>query len=214
MRTHSRVLAEPAVEPFLIDDEGSLVEGQSWFVYLFALMDCSAFKVGFSRNPLQRICTFSRRFFERFDLSQSLLLELAQCEQARMLEAEIKTMLAQHRIEAPTWVPAMAGGQTEWFSAVYFGDAAARLDACRRECTVHAFDHFRAGLERGCRSFEHWAWNESQRVCEAWSSAQRGYAVRDHIVALRDWLDAYAHFDLPVFADQPEVMRFVRDIVR
>ena len=48
----------------------------SWFVYLFALTDCSAFKVGFSCNPFQRIHTFSRRYYERFDVRQSLLLRL------------------------------------------------------------------------------------------------------------------------------------------
>ena len=39
----------------------------AWYVYLFALTDCSAFKVGFSCNPFQRIHTFSRRYYERFD---------------------------------------------------------------------------------------------------------------------------------------------------
>ena len=48
----------------------------AWFVYLFALTDCSAFKVGFSCNPFQRIHAFCRRYYERFDVRQSLLLRL------------------------------------------------------------------------------------------------------------------------------------------
>ena len=63
--------------------------GRPWFVYLFALSDCSAFKVGFSRSPLQRIYAFSRRYFESFDLSQSRLLPVGGCDEARFIEAAI-----------------------------------------------------------------------------------------------------------------------------
>src|SRR5688500_235229 len=73
------------------------------FVYLFALADCSAFKVGFSNNPLQRIYTFSRRYFERFDLHQSQVLQLVTGDDARAAEAALKTELAEFRAESPSW---------------------------------------------------------------------------------------------------------------
>ena len=64
-------------EPALLGTHDAISgHSRSWFVYLLALTDCSGFKVGFSCNPLQRIHTFSRRYFERFDLHGSLLLEL------------------------------------------------------------------------------------------------------------------------------------------
>ena len=99
----------------------------AWFVYLFALTDCSAFKVGFSCNPFQRIHTFSRRYYERFDVGQSLLLRLDTEADARAIEATLKRELAEFRAESPAWVPLEAGGQTEWFSAVQFGRAEQRL---------------------------------------------------------------------------------------
>jgi hypothetical protein len=203
-------------ESFLLEEQPAA--GRSWFVYLFALADCSAFKVGFTCNPLQRIATFSRRYFEQFDLGQSVLVELPHCDAARALEAELKLTLAAHRAEAPPWVPSLAGGHTEWFGAVYFGDAEARLRSVivGRELArvTSAFDLLRVELERVSRSFEAWAFNQAQRVCDASSSALRGYAVRDESSALRDWLDAYRYFDLVLFADEPQVHAFVRQSAR
>jgi hypothetical protein len=167
---------------------------------------------------LQRICTFSRRYFEHFDLGQSVLLELPHCEAARAIEAELKITFAPHRAEAPAWVPVLAGGHTEWFGAVYFGEAEARLRSVvaghEPALVTSAFEAFRADLERARASFEAWAYAQAQRVCESWSSAQRGYAVKDPSGALRDWLDAYRHFDLPLFAEEPQVHAFVRQSAR
>ena len=148
----------------------------SWFVYLYALSDCSAFKVGFTCHPLQRISTFSRRYFERFDLPQSLLLQLDDEAGARALESALKTELAAFRAEAPSWVPLEAGGHTEWFGSVYFGQAesrvrAAALDASRVLC---AFDYVRAELDRSLASFELWAWRRAQEAVELRAAAHRG----------------------------------------
>jgi hypothetical protein len=203
---------------FLLEGEEQSAESRCWFVYLLALADCSAFKVGFSCNPLQRLATFSRRYFEYFDLGQSVLLELPHCELARALEAQLKAELAAHRAEAPPWIRPEAGGHTEWFGAVYFSEAEARLRSVNatheRAHVTSAFDFLRAELERVRASFEGWACSQAQRVCDAWSSAQRGYAVRDQSGALRDWLDAYRYFDVPLFADEPQVEQLVRQSAR
>lgn len=203
------------IDAFLLD-RGEPADSRPWFVYLFALTDCSAFKVGFSCNPLQRICTFTRRYFELFDLQQSLLLELPHRELARALEAMIKTEFAAHRAQAPAWVPLEAGGHTEWFSAVYFGEAEARLRACivPPANVSSAFDAFRAQLERLSAPFEAWAAAQGQRAYDSWSSARRGYAVRDHVAPLRDWLDAYRYFDLPLFVDEPQALALIRQSAR
>jgi hypothetical protein len=192
--------------------------GESWFVYLFALTDCSAFKVGFSCNPLQRIHTFSRRYYERFDLRQSRLLQVGTQADARAIEAALKEELAEFRSECPPWVPCEAGGHTEWFSAVYFGQAEDRL---RGFMQAHAIaqltdtaDYIRAELERMSLSFEPWAWSQAQLVCEARSSVYTARAALQLADSLRDWLDAYRYFDLPLFKDDPAVRGFVADTVR
>jgi T5orf172 domain len=193
-------------------------DGAAWFVYLLALVDCSAFKVGFSCNPLQRIYSFSRRYYERFDLRQSRLLPVRTEGYARVIEAALKTELAEFRSECPAWVPAEAGGHTEWFSAVYFGQAEERLRSFMQAHEVSQLtdtaDYVRAELDRLCAAFEPWAWSQAQHVCDAQSSPYTARTAAEIAGSLRDWLDAYRYFDVPLFKDDPAVLDFVTDSVR
>jgi hypothetical protein len=206
-------------EPIMLDEHAELFrQGESWFVYLFALSDCSAFKVGFSCNPLQRIYSFSHRYFERFDLGQSLILQRNDCTDARAAEAALKAELGEFRMDSPPWVPCEAGGRTEWFSAVYFGNAEERLraflpghDAAQ---LASMSDFIRRELVRLSSSFELWVWRQAQYVCDGWASASRARAQIDAAGSLRDWLDAYRYFDVPLFVDDPAVLQFVRDCAR
>ena len=190
----------------------------AWFVYLLALSDCSAFKVGFSCNPLQRIHCFSRRYYERFDLTQSLLLRVDAESDARAIEAALKTELAEFRTDSPTWVPTEAGGHTEWFGAVHFGRAQERLrsflDETEHSGVHNASEYVRLELERMSGSFEPWAWSQAQQVCDASGSAYTLRTARELADSLRDWLDAYRYFDLPLYTDDPAVLSFVTKTAR
>ena len=190
----------------------------AWFVYLFALADCSAFKVGFSCNPLQRIHTFSRRYYERFDLGQSLLLRLGTEGDARAIEATLKNELAVFRVDSPVWVTPEAGGHTEWFGAVQFPRAGERLrsfvDGAGESFVLDAVDYMRGELERMSGSFEPWAWSQAQQVCDASASPYTTRAALALADSLRDWLDAYRYFDLPLYTDDPAVLTFVTNTAR
>jgi hypothetical protein len=190
----------------------------AWFVYLFALTDCSAFKVGFSCNPFQRIHTFSRRYYERFDVGQSLLLRVDAEGKARAIEAALKSELAVSRTDSPDWVPLDAGGHTEWFSAVQFGSAEQRLRCFLVEhegsYVIDAGTYIRGELERLSGSFEPWAWSQAQQACDASGSAYTLGSALAIAESLRDWLDAYRFFDVPLFTDDPAVLEFVGSIAR
>jgi hypothetical protein len=206
-------------EPTMLGESAAIrKQSGSWFVYLFALTDCSAFKVGFSCNPLQRIYSFSHRYFERFDLGQSLLLPRNDCTDARVAEAALKAELGEFRTNSPPWVPCEAGGRTEWFSAVYFGNAEERLRSFLpghgAAQLASVADFIRRELVRLSSSFELWAWRQAQCVSDGWSSASRARAHIDAAGSLRDWLDAYRYFDVPLFVDDPAVLQFVRDCAR
>jgi hypothetical protein len=194
------------------------VNDPAWFVYLFALTDCSAFKVGYSCNPFQRIHTFCRRYYERFDLGQSLLLRLDAEADARAIEATLKSELAASRTDSPVWVPLEAGGHTEWFSAVQFGMAEQRLRSFPVEHDgAHVIDagtYIRGELERMTGSFEPWAWSQAQQACDASASAYTLASALAIAESLRDWLDAYRCFDVPLFTDDPAVLQFVWSIAR
>ena len=134
---------------------------------------------------------------------------------ARAIEATLKSELAEFRAESPAWVPLEAGGQTEWFSAVQFGRAEQRLrsflaeheaarvmDAARRT--------FVRELERLSGSFEPWAWSQAQQACDASASAYTQSSALAIADSLRDWLDAYRFFDVPLFSDDPAVLSSLR----
>jgi hypothetical protein len=188
----------------------------AWFVYLFALADCSAFKVGFSCNPLQRIHCFSRRYYERFDLDQSRLLRIDTEADARAIEAALKDDLAEFRAGSPAWVPPEAGGHTEWFAALHFGRAEEQLRSLAVEThrVSKAAGYFRDELQRLSGSFEPLAMSQAQQVCDASASP---YTLRSALTiadSLRDWLDAYRYFDVPLFSDDPQAAHFVSSTAR
>jgi hypothetical protein len=205
-------------EPILFGDHDAITgHSMSWFVYLLPAADCSAFKVGFSCSPLSRIYTFNHRYFERFDLGQSLLLRVRACDDARAVEARLKTDLADFRASAPSWVPVEAGGHTEWFSAVQFRPAeeALRSFICIDAAQVVATpDYIRGELHRLARPFESWAVNQARFAWEASRSPRSRNMATDAIRALRDWVDAYRYFDLPLFEDDPSALEFVSTAAR
>lgn len=201
-------------------DHRDAISGHSlaWFVYLFALTDCSAFKVGFSNDPLQRIHTFSPRYFERFDLRQSLLLRVDTLDDARALEGSLKKELADACLDCPTWVPREAGGHTEWFGAPQFERAADRLrafdPATANERLVSARDFLQEELVRSQAACEAWACSQAQRVVDAFAYAPGTKQAMDALRSLRDWLDACQSLDVPLFIDDAQAREFVMRIAR
>jgi hypothetical protein len=199
-------------------DNWDLGSSDSWFAYLFCASDCTAFKVGFTCNPLQRLYSFNHRYFEGFDLHRSALLQLASCDEAREVEAALKSELAACRCNAPSWVLPQAGGYTEWFSAVQFEAAEDKL---RSYLTLYlgarlanAFDVLREHLHRYNTSFEHWAVGRAKMLSDPRSFEMGPNAARETQRALRDWLDAYRYFDVPVFVDDRTAFESIVQIAR
>jgi hypothetical protein len=185
----------------------------SWFVYLLPLLDYTAFKVGFSCNPLQRIYSFSRRYFERFDFDRALLLQMSSCAQVRAVEASIKETFAEFRTDAPSWVPNEAGGHTEWFSAVYCAQAVTQLKLsltmCESARLIKASDFIADTLSQTLAAFEQWALQQAYCLHDDEISMSLGYEPTVTARPLRDWFDAYRFFDIALFKDDPAALAFV-----
>jgi hypothetical protein len=191
--------------------------GDSWFVYVLAASVDSAFKMGFSCNPLQRAYSFNRRYFERFDLERSLLLLLPTCAEARVVESIVKRDLAAVRCDAPTWVIEEAGGHTEWFNVDRFAEAEAYLRSYlpgQDGRLVRADTYIREQLQRTLPSFELWAVAQARRVRDDVFSVTLGYEPLENIDLLRDWLDAYKFFGIALFECDPGVLQAVTECAR
>ncbi|WP_114239265.1 GIY-YIG nuclease family protein [Dyella sp. C9] len=88
------------------------------YVYVLPCRDEDLLKVGFSREPLQRLRTLHRRFFEFFDLDRALLVEADKVALARRIERRLLTAWPEHHAPAPLVVPEAAAGYTEWYRGV------------------------------------------------------------------------------------------------
>jgi hypothetical protein len=186
-------------------------------VYLFPLADRAAFKVGFSCQPLQRIHCFSRRYFERFDLAGAWLLGVEEEAQAREVEALLKTEFADRRVQCPSWVSSNAGGHTEWFDYACLETAEQRFADAENSGNARrlaAPEIFRRELLQRVREFEIWAWRQAQLISEASRSPSGGRLAHDLANTLRDWTDAYRHFDIALFEEDQAVRTFVAQATR
>ena len=109
------------------------------FVYVLPCRDEDILKVGYSRNPLQRMHALHRRYFEFFDLDRALLLDAERLRDARRIERLFITGFANDRAPPPLVVRQAAAGETEWFRGVASEvDALVRKIAADEGLTLHA----------------------------------------------------------------------------
>lgn len=101
----------------MVADESVSIDGRC-FTYIFPCVWEDFCKIGFSRDPLQRIASLHRRWFEFFDLHAGVLVEAESVRDARDLELQLRRPLAAHRAPVPLTIRAAAGGQSEWFRGV------------------------------------------------------------------------------------------------
>ncbi len=116
------------------------VSGGRAYVYVLPCREQDLLKVGFSRDPLQRLHALQRRFFEFFDLDRALLVETDAVREARLIERTVIQRFAAARAPAPLVVRQVAGGRTEWFAGVApdIIDVLARELAAERGHILHA----------------------------------------------------------------------------
>ncbi len=94
-------------------------------------------KLGFSRDPLQRMQNLHRRYFDFFDFDRALFIETESVRDARRVEKELKRALIEHRSPAPLDVRHEARGETEWYRGAYATLRAAVENYARSGFTVH-----------------------------------------------------------------------------
>jgi hypothetical protein len=85
------------------------------YLYVFPCAWEDHCKLGFSRDPLSRLQTLHRRYFELFDLDRALLVETESVRDARDLELQWRRRLVEYNAPPPMTVRGEAGGRTEWY---------------------------------------------------------------------------------------------------
>lgn len=76
-------------------------------------------KLGFSREPLERMQALHPRWFEFFDLDRAFVIETDTVRDARNLESGLAGLIELHNAPAPLVIRKQAAGHTEWYRGAY-----------------------------------------------------------------------------------------------
>jgi hypothetical protein len=170
------------------------------YVYMLPWREQDLLKVGFSRQPLVRLRTLHRRFFDVFDLDRGYLLETERLAQARRIERDLILRHAEHRSPPPLVVPDAAAGYSEWFCGVS-ADVTAELHriADHEGFVLHALrEWLRQVLESQSDGLYEWSLRQLEAIeYETFNvpvAFQRGEAAR----SLRYVMDACEAVGLPL----------------
>lgn len=174
--------------------------------YLYVLPWASpedVLKLGFSRDPLERLQALHPRYFEVFDLDRALLVETESVRDARALELELRRRLVAHNAPAPLTIRRAAAGHTEWYRGAFeqLSETGRALSA--RGYRLH--DPLRPWLRDALQS-------RSDRLF-SWTQAMLGPDELDWPTAtttgqraVRDVLDACAALDIALEPVLPEAV--------
>lgn len=161
------------------------------FVYIAA---CSGpediLKVGLSVDPLARWSAFHRRWFEAFDLEQSLLVECETRRDAQRMETALHRLLRAHNCPPPLTMRERFGGATEWYRGAHARVLAFAEAAAAQGHVLHApaAAWFATAL-RGCVDVLAGVLDQARR------DAGAGLLTPAQREAVRDLVDAFAAFD-------------------
>lgn len=180
------------------------------FLYVTPCAYEDILKVGFARDPLVRLHTLHRRFYDFFDLDAGFLIETDSVREARALETMLHRALAIHNAPAPLVVREQAGGHTEWFRGAY-----AILDERARSLEQEGFirhPSLRPWLRHRLlgQSTELYAWAD-KAFGELSLEPEVPVQVSPLRQGFRDTLDAYVALDIDLVPLLPdEVLQWHR----
>lgn len=184
--------------------------------YLY-VMPCACedqLKLGFSRNPLDRLQALHRRWFEVFDLDRAFIIETETVRDARALELSLRRQLVVHNASPPLTVRRGAGGHTEWYRGAYDALAAAAVALSQGGYVVH--DPLRPWLRQALveRSELLYSWSGAMLSLEELEHPADGIATENQRVVC-DALDACLAFGIDLERMLPDpVLRWHRVVAR
>jgi len=168
-------------------------------------------KLGFSRDPLERMQSLHPRWFEFFDLDRAFLVEAETVRDARDLELGLAGVVADHNAPAPLVVRREAAGHTEWYRGAYDALATTAQALAAGGYVMHS--PLRPWLRQRLmeRSDRLFSWTLAVLSADALDGVVVDSAVR----AVADALDAFASMDIdldPLLA--PPVLEWHRSMRR
>jgi hypothetical protein len=176
------------------------------FVYLLPCRHEDIAKIGFSRDPLIRVHTLHRRYFEFFDLDRAVLVEADKVRDARRIERRLIADFSDHHASAPLVVPESAGGRTEWYRGAFPGIRDALYALAERDALVlhdPMSAWLRARIADVTERMHGWAASMLEAIEYARHNFPDEHEAERLQAALRSVLDAHAALGIEVDALVP-----------
>lgn len=196
------------------DPAGRTASRGRCFLYVLPCAYEDQLKLGFSRNPLDRLQSLHRRYFDVFDLDRGFLVETETVRDARALELALRRQLIAHNAPVPLTVRHESGGHTEWYRGAYASLVTAAADLSQQGYLLH--DPLKPWLRHALRARGEllFSWTQAMLSPEALEvSDSAAFTTQQSVV--RDALDAYAAFDIDLAPLLPDaVLRWHRVITR
>jgi hypothetical protein len=181
------------------------------YLYVLPCAYENILKLGFSRDPLERMQSLHPRWFEFFDLDRAFLVEAETVRDARDVELGLAGVVADHNAPAPLVIRREAAGHTEWYRGAYDALATTAQALAAGGYVMHApLRHWlrQRLVERSDRLF-------SWTLAVLSADALDGVVVDSAVRAVADALDAFASMDIdldPLLA--PPVLEWHRSMRR
>jgi hypothetical protein len=171
------------------------------FVYVLPCREEDLLKIGFSRDPLRRMQTLHRRFFDFFDLDRAFLIATDRVRDARRIERALLTAFADRRSPAPLVVPDAAAGYTEWHRGAY-ADALSMAGSLAADEGLALHAPLRAWLREifAERSMLLYAWSTKMLEAIEYERHNAPPSARPNATerALRDALDGFVALGIDI----------------
>lgn len=113
------------------------MRSRTCYLYVLPLAYEDILKLGISHDPLARALAYSRRYYEFFDLSRSLLVEFDSRREAQARETQLHRRLRDWNAVQPITVPGAAAGKTEWYRGAYAALQASVAEDAEQGRVVH-----------------------------------------------------------------------------
>ncbi len=169
------------------------------YLYVLPLAGEDILKLGIARDPFVRALAFSRRYYEFFDLSRSVLVEYDSRKEAQARETELHRRMCDWNAVQPITVRAAAAGKTEWYRGAYdrLLEELEHDEAQGRAVHRDALPWWRARLRAEREKLYEWiVWITRDDACPLPACERQR--------RLADVLDSYAQLGVPLESAVPE----------
>lgn len=185
------------MEPANEDQESrsSSISRGRCYVYVLPCAYEDILKLGFSRDPIERLQSLHRRYFDFFDLERAILIATETVRDARQLEQVLASTIEAHNAPAPLVARREAGGHTEWYRGALeqLESSAAALSTAGHNVLRPARPWLRSALLGKSDRLFSWSEETLLAIESNCLPASLDAQLRD---TLRDTLDAYDALDI------------------